>query len=273
MIAASFVFIIQHNARQNELIVQSLAGTKDDMIATVKQEAYAYIQSYVGRIDSGGSVVYKGQTSGAEMTTTEINALVEDVARIVENVMTDQVMVGASELAVNSLQKDIDDLVKKRMTKLSDRDKVIMSRAVQRTVLESVRDGIITAQSTADTNTTNIALLQNEHTKTNQSVENNSKAIIDINTSIKNIDTEIDRESRIRETADKQISNQIEDTRKRSDANAQTFSESTKNLEERISELEKDARELPDTRAKYNYDTETQTFIISLPENYVNIDP
>lgn len=273
VISVAFVSIIRHNARQNEKIVQSLASTRDDMVASVKQDAYAYIQSYVGRIDGNGNVVYNGQTSGAEMTVTEINALVEDVAEIVENVMTDEVMTGASELAVNALQKDIDDLVKKRVTKLSDRDKVIMSRAVQRTVLETVRDGITSAQSLAESNASNIALIQNDNTKTKNAVDNNAKAILELNTAIKSIDNDIDKESRVRETSDKQISSQIESVQRKADANTQTISESAKELEERIAEVEKNAKAVPDMQAKYDYDTETQTFIISLPENYVNIVP
>lgn len=267
----ALVFMNNRQDRQNSAIISAMSAQKTQMTTGIKQDTYSYIQKYLGETDENGNLIHQGETSGNAMTQTQINDIVGNVSKIVENTMTDDVMTGASKLAVDDLQKQIEALVDQKVTGLSGDEKSTITQEIEKIVLNEMGDTLTSAKETASTNNSKTQTNTNDISRLKNQTTNITDSISAIKTAVNSITQ-----------AEASNSTAVNDklTKQESDLQANTTKDSTNydNLKNYVDTQYNSSKKYTDNTVgalendmpEYSYDKNTGKLTISIPSSAVN---
>lgn len=266
VIVLSFVIMNYRANKQMASIINTISDNKAAMTTGIKQDTYSYIQSYLGEKDENGNVTSSGSTTGNEMTQAEINDLVGNITTIVENSMTDEVMTGASQLAVDDLQGQIETLVDEKVTNLSDGDKQIMVQTIEKTILNKLSSSLSDAQNDIDSASEQVTTNKNNITKL---ITRSST----ISTTLKSVNNVLDALTNSYTSSLNTTNSTISGLKTDINANSTKTESNYSSLKDYTDSKYKDGTAYTDKAIKnvetelptYSYDSSTKTITMSIP--------
>ena len=264
-IVFAVIGIINWQQGNNSKILSQVTNQKQELQTAIKQDTYSYINEYLNGLELEGTTVSGSISGSGALTQAEINDLVSNISSIVENTMTDEVMTGASELAVEELNDQIDELVASSIEGASQEDINTMTQEVKKVVLTDINTTLTTQKSlieeNANTTSTNTQTNANQTTQITN-LENSIATVQRLIASLEGTTTanKTSSDSKITSLTN-QISGLEDDIEDLEDSFEDQLASLKKVLEAEISSVEADGNI---TNSSYSYDKSTNTLTITI---------
>ena len=257
--------IINWQQGNNARILSQVTEQKQQLQTAIKQDTYSYINEYMHNMELEGATSTGSIGSGNTLTQAEINELVANVSAIVENTMTDEVMTGASQLAVDELNSQIDELVAASVKGASQDDINTMTQEVKRVVLTDVNTTLTTQKNLIEENAQVTSSNTQANAKQSTQITNLENSIASVQRLIASIEgastaNKTSTDNKINGLS-KDVDNLESDTEKLKKELENEIAATKKVLEAEISAVEAEGNI---TNSSYSYDKNTNTLTITI---------
>lgn len=257
--------IINWQQGNNARILSQVTEQKQQLQTAIKQDTYSYINEYMHNMELEGTTSTGSIGSGNALTQAEINELVANVSAIVENTMTDEVMTGASQLAVDELNSQIDELVAASVKGASQDDINTMTQEVKRVVLTDINTTLTTQKNLIESNAQTTSSNTQANAKQSTQITNLENSIATVQRLIASIEgastaNKTSTDNKINSLS-KDVDNLESDTEKLKKELENEIAATKKVLEAEISAVEAEGNI---TNSSYSYDKNTNTLTITI---------
>ena len=257
--------IINWQQGNNARILSQVTEQKQQLQTAIKQDTYSYINEYMHNMELEGATSTGSIGSGNALTQAEINELVANVSAIVENTMTDEVMTGASQLAVDELNSQIDELVAASVKGASQDDINTMTQEVKRVVLTDINTTLTTQKNLIESNAQTTSSNTQANAKQSTQITNLENSIATVQRLIASIEgastaNKTSTDNKINGLS-KDVDNLESDTEKLKKELENEIAATKKVLEAEISAVEAEGNI---TNSSYSYDKNTNTLTITI---------
>lgn len=257
--------LINWQQSNNAKILSQVTEQKQQLQTAIKQDTYSYINEYMNNMELEGATSTGSVGSGNALTQAEINELVANVSAIVENTMTDEVMTGASQLAVDELNSQIDELVAASVKGASQDDINTMTQEVKRVVLTDINTTLTTQKNLIESNAQTTSSNTQANAKQSTQITNLENSIATVQRLVASIEgastaNKTSTDNKINGLS-KDVDNLESDTEKLKKELENEIAATKKVLEAEISAVEAEGNI---TNSSYSYDKNTNTLTITI---------
>ncbi len=264
-IVFAVIGIINWQQGNNSKILSQVTSQKQELQTAIKQDTYSYINEYLNGLELEGTTVSGSISGSSSLTQAEINDLVANISSIVENTMTDEVMTGASELAVEELNDQIDELVASSIEGASQEDINTMTQEVKKVVLTDINTTLTTQKSLIEENANTASTNTQTNAKQTTQITNLENSIATVQRLIASLEGTTTANKTSSDSKITSLTNQIsgleDDIEDLEDSFEDQIASLKKVLEAEISSVEADGNI---TNSSYSYDKTTNTLTITI---------
>lgn len=239
---------------RTEQLVYAISAARDSMSDTIKQDTYTYVKEYLSSTDDEGNTVASSLLGDQLITDDDIQDMADNISDIVRNTMSDEVMNGATTMAVSEMQSQIEDLVSEKTTGLTTSQQNQISKNIQELVLSRVKSTLESVSTLSKSNQSSIKSNTSDLTKVKSTTETMNTTLSKVDAALTNLQSDVSLSSSSVESKLTSLEESIE-------SNYSTEKSDYSTLSSNITQAESNAKAYTDSEIKeYGQTQPTYTY-------------
>lgn len=237
---------------RTEQLVYAISAARDSMSDTIKQDTYTYVKEYLSSTDEEGNTVASSLLGDQLITDDDIQDMADNISDIVRNTMSDEVMNGATTMAVSEMQSQIEDLVSEKTTGLTTSQQNQISKNIQELVLSRVKSTLESVSTLSKSNQSSIKSNTSDLTKVKSTTETMNTTLSKVDAALTNLQSDVSLSSSSVESKLTSLEESIE-------SNYSTEKSDYSTLSNNITQAESNSKAYTDSEIK-EYDQTQPTY-------------